>query len=86
MGKECNYSYLDETGDNRCNRSTGDAQLRKWTDTENEKNTYVSLLGLEKARQLAAQRTNDALAALEVFGADADSLRQLAEALLTRDH
>ena len=56
------------------------------SDTENEKNTYVSLLGLEKARQLAAQRTNDALAALDTFGADADSLRQLAEALLTRDH
>ncbi len=56
------------------------------SDTENEKNTYVSLLGLEEARRLAAQRTDEALTALDVFGADADSLRQLAEALLTRDH
>ena len=56
------------------------------SDTENEKNTYVSLLGLEEARRLAAQRTNDALQALDGFGAQADSLRQLAEALLTRDH
>lgn len=56
------------------------------SDAVNEKVTYVSLLGLEEARRLAARRTADALAALTVFGEDADSLRQLAEALLTRDH
>ena len=56
------------------------------SDSENEKNTYVSLLGLDEARRLAAQRTHEALIALEVFGDNAASLRQLAEALLTRDH
>lgn len=56
------------------------------SDAENEKTTYVSLLGLEEARRLAAQRTAEAVEALAVFGADADSLRQLAEALLHRDH
>jgi len=56
------------------------------SDADNEKVTYVSLLGLEEARRLATQRTQAALAALEVFGAEADSLRQLAEVLLTRDH
>ena len=56
------------------------------SDAENEKVTYVSLLGLQEARRLAAQRTTEAVEALSVFGADADSLRQLAEALLTRDH
>lgn len=56
------------------------------SDAENEKVTYVSLLGLEEARRLAAQRTADAVAALSVFGAEADSLRQLAQALLHRDH
>ena len=55
-------------------------------DAENEKVTYVSLLGLDEARHLAEQRTADAVAALSVFGDDADSLRQLAEALLHRDH
>lgn len=55
-------------------------------DAENEKVTYVSLLGLEEARRLAAQRTAEAVEALSVFGADADSLRQMAEALLHRDH
>lgn len=55
-------------------------------DAENEKTTYVSLLGLDAARRLAEQRTAEAVEALAVFGADADSLRQLAEALLHRDH
>ncbi len=56
------------------------------SDAENEKVTYVSLLGLEQARQWAAQRTDAALAALDAFGDNAASLRQLAQALLTRDH
>ena len=56
------------------------------SDSENEKNTYVSLLGMDQARALAKQRTDEALAALDVFGEDAASLRQLAEALLVRDH
>lgn len=56
------------------------------SDAVNEKVTYVSLLGLEEARRLAGQRTADALAALAVFGERGQSLRQLAQALLTRDH
>ncbi len=56
------------------------------SDAENEKTTYVSLLGLEEARRWAAQRTAEAVEALAVFGAEADSLRQLAQALLHRDH
>ena len=56
------------------------------SDAENEKVTYVSLLGLDEARRLAAQRTDEALAVLDAFAADTDSLRRLAQALLTRDH
>lgn len=56
------------------------------SDAENDKVTYVSLLGMEEARRLAAARTDTAVAALESFGAEADSLRRLAAALLTRDH
>ena len=56
------------------------------SDAENEKTTYVSLLGLEEARRLAAQRTAEAVEVLSLFGDQADSLRQLAQALLTRDH
>lgn len=56
------------------------------SDAENEKNTYVSLLGLEEAKALAARRTAEAVEALSVFGDEAASLRQLAEALLVRNH
>ena len=56
------------------------------SDAENEKVTYVSLLGLDAAKELAQRRTEAALSALTVFGAEADALRRLAQALLTRDH
>ena len=56
------------------------------SDAENEKVTYVSLLGLDEARRLAAQRTADAVAALSVFGDEAENLRILAEKLLHRNH
>ncbi|MBQ9861288.1 MAG: polyprenyl synthetase family protein [Clostridia bacterium] len=55
------------------------------SDDENEKNTYVSLLGLEKAGELAASYTAQAKDALTDF-ADGADLRQLADALLTRTH
>ncbi|MBQ8683959.1 MAG: polyprenyl synthetase family protein [Clostridia bacterium] len=56
------------------------------SDAENEKVTYVSLLGLEETRRLAAQRTQQALDALAIFGEEAESLRCLAQTLLERDH
>lgn len=56
------------------------------SDADNEKVTYVSLLGLEEARRLAAERTQTALEAIAVFGEAAAPLRQLAQALLTRNH
>ena len=56
------------------------------SDADNGKVTYVSLLGLEKARALAAQRTDRALAALDTLGGETGALRQLAQALLLRHH
>lgn len=56
------------------------------SDEENKKVTYVSLLGIDEARRLAVQRTDAAVQALAQFGNEADSLRQLARALLTRNH
>ncbi|MBQ3094428.1 MAG: polyprenyl synthetase family protein, partial [Clostridia bacterium] len=52
-------------------------------DGDNEKVTYVSLLGLEKAEKLAAEYTNEALAALKEFD-NAEDLEHLTRALLTR--
>ncbi len=54
------------------------------SDEVNEKTTYVTLLGVEGAKALAQTRTEAALAALSVFGEEADGLRALARALLTR--
>ena len=52
-------------------------------DAQNEKNTYVSLLGLDKTRRLAAVQTDEAIAALD--GIDgAEDLKALAMALLSR--
>ena len=66
---------------------TGDSQtLGKPVGSDNEQNksTYVSLLGLDAAKEKAADCTAQALWALAVFGDDADFLRQIAERLLKR--
>ncbi len=55
------------------------------SDDVNEKNTYVSLLGLSQARALAASYTEQAKAAIACFTAGEDLCR-LADALLTRTH
>lgn len=54
------------------------------SDAENDKSTYVTLLGVEGARDLAVRRTESALQALSVFGSEADGLRHLARELLCR--
>lgn len=53
-------------------------------DSEHGKATYVTLLGLEEAGRLADRRTENALAALDPFGAAADDLRHLTGALRKR--
>ncbi|MBQ6706728.1 MAG: polyprenyl synthetase family protein [Clostridia bacterium] len=55
------------------------------SDAVNEKVTYVSLLGLDKTRELAAEQTAAAIKALDAFSGDTESLKQLAIALLHRD-
>lgn len=54
------------------------------SDEKNGKVTYVSLFGAEKARELAAIHTKNALAALNHFGDAADEIRLIAESLLYR--
>jgi geranylgeranyl pyrophosphate synthase len=48
------------------------------------KMTYPAVLGLKKSRQLAERLADEAVAALEPFGPDAETLRKLAVALLER--
>ena len=55
------------------------------SDINNEKVTYVSLLGLEGAKALADEQTEIALEALAVFGEEAKELCILTKALLNRN-
>ncbi|HBK52435.1 polyprenyl synthetase family protein [Syntrophomonas wolfei] len=59
----------------------GDAALTgksMGSDARKEKNTYPSLLGLEKSRQLLEESIATCLHSLELFGPEAEFLRQLA--------
>ncbi len=50
------------------------------------KPTYTRLLGLDGAREKAAELVEEALEALSSFGAEADPLRHLARYVVERDH
>ncbi|ALD91175.1 polyprenyl synthetase family protein [Cupriavidus gilardii] len=55
-------------------------------DAEQHKPTYVSLLGLEPARELAARLRDDARKALAEFGDRAARLADLADLIVLRTH
>ena len=54
------------------------------SDSERDKNTYVSLMGLEEARQEAERLTEKAMEELELFGESAEFLRHLTRELCIR--
>ncbi|MEK7230446.1 MAG: farnesyl diphosphate synthase [Pseudomonadota bacterium] len=53
-------------------------------DAQHNKPTYVSVLGVAEARELAGELRRDALAALDGFGARALRLRELADFIVLR--
>jgi len=53
-------------------------------DVKAAKCTYPAVVGIEKARELEKKLSDEAVAVLEPFGKKADTLRQLAMALLER--
>ena len=53
-------------------------------DAKAAKCTYPAVVGIEKAKELQKKLADEAVAALEPFGKEADTLRQLAMALLER--
>ncbi len=71
---------LDVTGD--------EAAIGKpvGSDEKNHKSTYVTLTSLEEAGKLAEKTVGEAKDALDIFGTEADFLRELAEYLLKRNH
>ena len=64
-----------------------EAQLGKpiGSDTDNAKSTYPALVGLERARELAREAAQAAIAALEPFGPSAGIFRALARFTVERD-
>ncbi len=54
------------------------------SDDENSKSTYVSLLGIDKCRQLVDELTQGAIDALDAFENNSDSLREFALELAKR--
>ena len=55
-------------------------------DAQAGKATFVDLLGLDGARRKARELVEQALAALDPYGADADMLRAAASFIITRRH
>ena len=53
-------------------------------DAEQGKLTYPALVGVEKSRDIFEKLTCEAVCALQIFGNEADTLRQLAMELLSR--
>lgn len=53
-------------------------------DADNNKSTYVTLLGLEKAKTMADQLHQQAMGALSNFGEEANALRGLADFITQR--
>ena len=53
-------------------------------DAQHNKPTYVSLLGVAESKKLAGELRADALASLDVFGARAQRLRELADFIVLR--
>ena len=84
--RECFYTA--GTRDSQLDAESSTATLGKTAgkDAANDKPTYVSLLGLSRAREFAGELHADALAALSDFGPGADRLRQLADYIVLRKY
>lgn len=54
------------------------------SDIENNKLTYVSLIGIEKAKKLEKELTEKSISSLDYFGSNGKCLKELAESLLNR--
>ena len=76
------FQVIDDVLD--CEADTATLGKTAGKDADADKPTYVKLLGLDAARDYAAQLINEAVAALAPFGARATRLRELAEFTIGR--
>lgn len=56
------------------------------SDRDNDKSTFVSVFGIEKAKSLANELTQRAKDSLNIFGQAAAPIKELADFLCTRDY
>ena len=76
------FQVMDDVLD--CAADTATLGKTAGKDADADKPTYVKLLGLDAARDYAAQLVNEAVAALAPFGERATRLRELAEFTIGR--
>ncbi len=76
------FQVVDDVLDSEADTATLGKTAGK--DAEQDKPTYVTLLGVRAARQMAAELHCDALDALSGFGAEARRLRELADFIVLR--
>jgi geranylgeranyl diphosphate synthase type II len=70
---------LDETG------NTISIGKTPGKDLDKDKQTFTRIYGIEKSKQIAREKTDEAIEALEPFESKADNLRYLAEYLFLRE-
>jgi farnesyl diphosphate synthase len=76
------FQVVDDVLD--CEADTATLGKTAGKDADNDKPTYVSLLGLQGAREMAQRLHREALETLEGFGAAAQRLRELADFIVLR--
>lgn len=76
------FQVVDDVLDSEADTATLGKTAGK--DADNDKPTYVTLLGVQAAKQMAAELHREALAALAPFGDDARRLRELADFIVLR--
>jgi farnesyl diphosphate synthase len=84
FGKQIGLAFqvVDDVLD--CEADTATLGKTAGKDAENDKPTYVSLLGIEGARDMAQRLHREALETLERFGTPAQRLRELADFIVLR--
>lgn len=78
------FQITDDILDVIGNQELMGKKLRK--DDAQGKITFVSLYGLEKAKQIATDLIKKAQRVLDIFGSQADTLKNLAQFILERNH
>ena len=78
------FQIADDLLDVEGDEDAAGKKLRK--DADQGKETFVSLLGPERAREQAAMLVDQAIRHLHHYGAEADLLRDLARFTVARDH